>query len=225
VNGGRRRYQGAASESIGPRLFVAVPLSAEARTVIGDLVAKVRLAPEPAPGERRDPHDVRWVRIDGLHVTLRFLGPTDPGRLAEARAAVQAAADGVGSFGLGLRGAGAFPNASRPRVLWLGLADGLESLDTLTARLARALADRGWPHDDRPTRPHLTLARSDGVGAGPLVAGRLIEAANGFEVGWTADRMVLFESQTGGGPARYVPLLEALLARPGFPRDGAAESR
>lgn len=192
----------------GPRLFVAVPLPVAAMDAVAALVAGIRLAPEPAPGQRRDPVDVRWVRMDGLHLTLRFLGPTDPGRLTDARAAVKAAGAGQDSFEVGLAGAGTFPNPGRPRVLWLGLGRGLDTLEALTVRLSAALAEHGWPHDDRPVRPHLTLARSDGVAAGPLVAGRLLAAAADLDLRWTADRIVLFESRTGGGPARYVRLLE-----------------
>lgn len=213
----RGRFRPSPDEALGPRLFIAVPLPGEARAAIAELVHQVRLAPEPAPGERRDPHDVRWVRMAGLHVTLRFLGPTDPGRLAGAREAVEAGADGIEPFEVSLAGAGAFPNLGRPRVLWLGLAQGLVELNHLTTRVAASLAERGWPHDDRPVRPHLTLARSDGVSAAGLVAGRLVSAAADFDLRWTADRVVLFESQTGGGPARYLPLHEVLL-RPGtFP--------
>lgn len=213
-DGGRRRFRPVPDELDGPRLFVAVPLPGPALSAVEALVAGVRLAPEPGPGERRDPADVRWVRMDGLHVTLRFLGPTDPARLPDARAAVQAAAEGVERFEVSLRGAGAFPEHGRPRVLWLGLERGLDALDALARRVASALAEHGWPHDDRPVRPHLTLARSDGVIAGPLVAGRLVAAARDLDLRWTADRVVLFESQTGGGPARYLPLLDVPLAEP-----------
>jgi 2'-5' RNA ligase len=212
---GRRQFRPVPDELDGPRLFVAVPLPRPALVAVEALVAGVRLAPEPGPGERRDPADVRWVRMDGLHVTLRFLGPTDAARLPDARAAVQAAADGVERFEVSLRGAGVFPEHGRPRVLWLGLERGLDALDALAGRLASALADRGWPHDDRPVRPHLTLARSDGVVAGPLVAGRLMAVARDLDLSWTAEGVVLFESQTGGGPARYLPLLEVPLAEPG----------
>jgi RNA 2',3'-cyclic 3'-phosphodiesterase len=214
VSEGRGRFRPPPDELLGPRLFVAVPLPEAALTAVEALVAGVRLAPEPGPGQRRDPHDVRWVRMDGLHVTLRFLGPTDPGRLPEARAAVEAAATGISRFEVTLAGAGAFPNPARPRVLWLGLGQGIEQLDALTVRLSGALAERGWPHDNRPVRPHLTLARSDGVAAGSLVAGRLLAAAADLDLRWTADRIVLFESQTGGGPARYLPLLQVPLGGP-----------
>ena len=196
----------------GPRLFVAVPLTPAAMAAVAELVAGIRLAPEPAPGERRDPADVRWVRMDGLHLTLRFLGPTEPDRIPLLADAVRQAAGQVGEFEIGLAGAGVFPNPTRPRVLWLGLGRGIEPLNELTAGLGLALAERGWPFDDRPVRPHLTLARSDGVAAGPLMAGRLLEAAANLDVRWTAEQVVLFESQTGGGPARYLRRLEVGLA-------------
>lgn len=214
TDGSRRRFQPASDELDGPRLFVAVPLPGPALAAVEALVAGVRLAPEPGPGERRDPGDVRWVRMDGLHVTLRFLGPTDPARLPEAQAAVRAAAEGVERFEVSLAGAGAFPEHGRPRVLWLGLERGRAALDGLAGRLGSALAEHGWPHDDRPVRPHLTLARSDGVAAGPVVAGRLVAAARDLDLRWTAERLVLFESQTGGGPARYLPLLDVPLVEP-----------
>ena len=92
---GRRGFRPPLDEADGPRLFIAVPLPDAARSAIEALVAGVRLAPEPRVGERRDPTDVRWVRMDGLHVTLRFLGPTAPDRIAAARAAVEAAAAGL----------------------------------------------------------------------------------------------------------------------------------
>ena len=214
---GRRGFRPLPDEPEGPRLFIALPLPDAARSAIEALVAGVRLAPEPGVGERRDPKDVRWVRMDGLHVTLRFLGPTEPERIAAACAAVETAAAGVAPFELGLAGAGAFPHPARPRVLWLGLARGLEPLDALTRRVGRSLAEQGWPHDDRPARPHLTLARSDGVASGALVAGRLIAAAASLDLRWSADHLVLFESQTGGGPARYLPLLH-------LPLTGGTES-
>jgi 2'-5' RNA ligase len=78
------------------------------------------------------------------------------------------------------------------------------------ARLARATEEAlvavGWEPERRPFRPHLTLARSDGVAAGPLVAGRLVEAMADRRIPCTVDAIGVFESITGGGPARYVPV-------------------
>ncbi len=189
----------------GRRIFVAAPVAPDVREAIESLVNAIRAAADP--GRR----EVRWIRLDGLHVTLRFIGPTLEARIPAALEAMQAAAREASPFDVAIDGAGAFPNHDRPRALWLGLGLGVASLTDLTASLDRELAERGWPADPRPFRPHLTLARSDGIASGSQTVERLIEAAQTLQARWTVDRVVLFESVTGGGPARYVPLGEAAL--------------
>jgi len=90
---------------------------------------------------------------------------------------------------------------------------GVDEIASLAAAISAELTAAGWPVDDRPFRAHLTLARSDGVRAGPAVAQALGQAAADldFAAGFTADRIVLFESRTGQGAARYEPLHEARL--------------
>ena len=189
----------------GRRIFVAAPVAPDVCTAIERLVAVVRDGADP--GRR----DVRWVRLNGLHVTLRFIGPTLEPRIPAALEAVRSVAREASPFAVALDGAGAFPDHARPRALWLGLGDGVAELTDLTASLDRELAARGWPADGRPFRPHLTLARSDGVSSGARTVERLIEAARTLEAAWRVDRIILFESVTGGGPARYVPIGEASL--------------
>jgi RNA 2',3'-cyclic 3'-phosphodiesterase len=186
----------------GRRLFVGVPLPVDAARAVAEIVDDVRAAGLPA-GAR----DVRWVRLDGLHLTLRFLGPTpehliDP--TADAVAAVANAADGP--IELELTGAGTFPPGARPRTLWIGVGGATAALSGLAGATESALVAVGWPPDGRPFRPHLTLARSDGIAVGPLVAGRLVSAMSGRSIPCTVDHLGLFESVTGGGPARYVPV-------------------
>lgn len=167
------------------------------------LVAKVRA--ESEPGRR----EVRWVRLDGLHVTLRFLGPTPDERIGDVAAAVSATASSAAPFEAGLDGAGAFPDSRRPRGLWLGIGIGARQLAELAAQLGDELAERGWPRDERPFRCHLTLARSDGVATGPATVDRLVAAAATLRQAWAVDRIGLYESVTGHGPARYDLLEEA----------------
>jgi 2'-5' RNA ligase len=189
----------------GRRIFVAAPVSSEARAAIEAVVATVRGAAEA--GQR----EVRWVRLDGLHVTLRFIGPTLEPRIEDALAAVRAAAATTARFEAGIAGAGAFPGPDRPRALWLGIGPGADELAALTRAVDDELRARGWPAEDRPFRPHLTLARSDGIGSGARTAERLVAAAAGLDIRWPVDRLVLFESVTGDGPARYLPIGEAPL--------------
>ncbi len=150
--------------------------------------------------------DVRWVRLDGLHLTLRFLGPTLEHRIGAVLDAVRVAAAAVQPFDITIGGAGTFPNDARPRALWLGIRSGGEDLATLAAAVDRELVDAGWPTEAKPFRAHLTLARADGVPAGPRVAARLKEAAASLRISCSIDRIGVFESLTGGGPARYEPI-------------------
>jgi 2'-5' RNA ligase len=151
------------------------------------------------------------VRLDTLHLTVRFLGQTAEESVAAIAAATAEVAAQTRPFEVVISGGGAFPSPERPRVLWLGITAGREELGRLAAMTNDRLAALGWEPDTRPFRAHLTLARSDGVRAGPRLARRLIAAADGVSISWPADRLVLFESITGGGPARYVPLAEARL--------------
>jgi 2'-5' RNA ligase len=190
----------------GRRLFVAVPTPPAVRDAVTELVDLVRAEADPTL------RDVRWVRLDGLHLTLRFLGPTEEEGIPAVVAAIDAVAAATAPFEVAIGGAGAFPSAARPRALWLAVIRGAAELGEATRMLDDRLAEVGWPRDDRPYRAHLTLARSDGVRAGPAVARRLIAAAATFESAFRAESMVLFESISGGGPARYEPIHEARLA-------------
>jgi 2'-5' RNA ligase len=190
----------------GRRVFIAAPLPQEASAAVVELVERVRSDGVPGGGR-----DVRWVRLDGLHLTLRFLGPTLEDRVGAARQAVHEAALSGAPFNVTLGGAGSFPSGGRPRALWLGIRDGADDLAALAAAVDRALADRGWPAETRPFRAHLTLARADGVAAGGRIGERLAVAAADMAVPCRIETIGLFESLTGGGPARYEPLEIAAL--------------
>src|SRR5205085_53399 len=136
-------------------------------------------------------------RTDGLHVTVRFLGPTLEDRLPGVERAITAAAAAATPFRLRLHGGGGFPSHDRPRTLWLQIDRGEDDLVALARDLDDELAEEHWPREGRPFRAHLTLARSDGVRAGPATLRRLIQEAEGLEVEWLADGLVLFESETG----------------------------
>lgn len=190
----------------GRRLFVAVRLPQDAVRAVEAIVDAVRSQALPA-GMR----DVRWVRLDGLHLTLRFLGPTPDERIEPTADAVRRSANGVSPVRVRLAGTGAFPPHGRPRTLWIGLLEGQDALAALAARVDAELVAAGWPAETRPFRAHLTLARSDGLPAGSLVAERLGAVLGEATIDAALDRVILFESLTGGGPARYVPVAEAPL--------------
>jgi 2'-5' RNA ligase len=150
--------------------------------------------------------------MDGLHLTLRYVGPVPDASRGPLTEATRAAARRCEPFEVELVTAGAFPNPRRPRTLWLGAAMGADDLARLNGIVDDAVEGAGYGRDPRPFRPHLTLARADGVGGGAETARILVEEAAGLVVRWRVAQLVLFESVTGGGPARYVPIEVAPLA-------------
>lgn len=133
------------------RLFVALDLRDDVRRALGDLMAKLKpLSP-----------DARWVRPQGMHVTLKFIGHAVETGDAEKLDAVRTALATVRSdrpVEMNFRGVGFFPNAQRPRVVWCGV-QASENLAALAAAIDRALELVGISREDRAFVPHLTLAR------------------------------------------------------------------
>lgn len=201
-----------------PRLFFAIPIPEAPRDTIQAVADRVRAS--------ADEVRARWVRFDGLHLTLRFLGPTPASAVPELADALAEVAHRTQPFEVVLGGGGAFPNPARPRTLWIGVPVGGEELAALADGLAAdprvAAHDPGtWtargqdgpavPAPPRRFSPHLTIARTDGVsGAGRLAEALRAEAAL-LDVRFVADRIALYESVPERGPARYDVLHEAPL--------------
>ncbi len=136
----------------GMRLFIALELTQAALDAAA--VAAQRLRAEL--GETAA--SVRWTPAEQLHLTLRFLGETDPSRVDTVSAAIAAAALERSPLALRLDGFGLFGNR-QPRVIWLGLGGDLDGLRELGGRLNAELSERRFPTERRRLHPHLTLGR------------------------------------------------------------------
>jgi 2'-5' RNA ligase len=101
----------------------------------------------------------RWVPPDHIHLTLRFLGNVPDESVPSLLQAIEQASQGQIAFPLRARVLGCFPRPARPRVLWVGLEDPSQTLRRLNERLIAALTPLGFPPEERPFHPHLTLAR------------------------------------------------------------------
>jgi 2'-5' RNA ligase len=102
----------------------------------------------------------RWVTPDHIHLTLRFLGNVPDESVTSLLQAMEQATQGQTVFPLRARALGCFPHPARPRVLWVGLDDPNQALGRLNERLMAALTPLGFPPEERPLHPHLTLARA-----------------------------------------------------------------
>jgi 2'-5' RNA ligase len=186
------------------RLFLAVPLPPGPLAACTALIDGVRAGPLGTVP--------RWVHLENLHLTVRFLGDTPPDLVPDVALAVRDAVGqcGVGAFDVVLEGAGVFPGLRKPRALWLGITQGAAELGSLADALGPALDPLGWARDGRPYRPHLTVARLDSasIADGADVAAELEQAAAGWQTSFVADRVILNRSHLGGGPPRYDPIVE-----------------
>ena len=131
------------------RAFVALLLDEAMRASVGAEIDRLR------PLSRA----VAWVPAANLHLTLRFLGEVSDVQLGEVEAALGEAAAVTAPFALTLHGLGAFPGLERPRILWVGVADGALAAREAQARVEAALERRGIPRERQAWHPHLTIGR------------------------------------------------------------------
>ncbi len=103
--------------------------------------------------------DLKIVRPELLHVTLKFLGDTDEGLTPQIHERIVTACNGIGPFRVRLQGMGAFPSMSNIRVVWVGMQDG-EQLGVIAGKLDAALKELGFERDKKGFVPHLTVART-----------------------------------------------------------------
>lgn len=131
------------------RTFIAVELDDAMRAALTRMEAQLAQA---APS-------LRWTDPAKLHLTLAFLGELDDTQVQMAMNAACAAAASTSPFRIALAGSGYFGPRWAPRVIWAGVGGATRALSAAQARLADALAASGFPREQRPFAPHLTLAR------------------------------------------------------------------
>ena len=148
------------------RLFIAIELPEAVRAALRDAVAMLRAAGVD--------EGLRWVRPEGIHVTLKFLGATPEARVPAIVGGLRAAAGDVAPFTLQPAGFGAFHGGRNPhftrahpreayhynlRVLWVGMQGDTAALASLAERVEDAIEPLGFPREKRRFAAHLTLAR------------------------------------------------------------------
>ena len=152
--------------------------------------------------------DVKWVRPEGIHLTLKFLGSIRRDDVERISQSIAPAIAGWEPFEVRVQGMGCFPNPRNPRVVWLGMERGREMLASLQKTLEEKMAELSFPPEDRPFSPHLTLGRARSPrGRGDLA--RAIEKHRETEVGTFQVREVfLFRSELRPSGAVYTKLGE-----------------
>lgn len=133
------------------RIFAALELPPTALRQLAETMAAIKpLVPEGS---------LRWVRPEGIHLTLVFYGNTQAQLIPSIEAILDRAARTVEPMRLHLGGLGAFPNPKRARVLWIGIQGDLGPVHTLQRAVAQGSQGLGFKPDERGFNPHLTLGR------------------------------------------------------------------
>ncbi len=169
---------------------------------------------------------LRWTPESQLHFTLKFLGEIEDDRVTAAKAATAAAAARVaapgteraGGFRLALEGLGAFPPRGPARVLWAGCGEGAKALTAVGAAVEEHFVAEGFPREDRPFSPHLTLARVKDADAGVRLA-RALPTIPAEPFGSVrVSSLVLYQSDLTPRGAEYTELLRVAIESAAAPQ-------
>jgi RNA 2',3'-cyclic 3'-phosphodiesterase len=182
------------------RVFVAINLPAAERERLHASLAPLRLLPVP----------VRWLVPDALHLTLKFIGEIDGSEVSALESALRGIAAKHEPLALGIGGFGAFPSLRRANVVWVGIrADA--ALQALQQDVEFALSRLGYPREQHPFRPHITVARAR-TGRPPDVA--RLGAGHDYDGSIRVETIDLMRTHAAPDGARYETLLRAGLGSP-----------
>jgi 2'-5' RNA ligase len=131
------------------RSFLAFELPLDIKEIVARVSGEIR----------RSPLNVRWVRVDNIHLTVIFMGTINMGDVVNIGTEVEAVCSRYSSFDVSLKEMGVFPNKRNPRVIWLGLDGDLERMSHFRDSLQKQLGPFGIKEEKRRFRPHLTLGR------------------------------------------------------------------
>ncbi len=188
------------------RCFVAIDTPQSLKEQVSELINNMR----SSEGGRK----VKWVRPDGVHSTLKFLGDIPAERLPELNTALSEALHGwnePNTFELSLGGLGSFGKPDAPRVIWLGIGGNRLLLSRLQQVVEKTLNPLGFPPEDRNYSPHLTLGRVPELNREELAAiSRLLARYKDLpEVrfgSFSVSEAVLMESDRQPTGAVYTPI-------------------
>jgi len=133
------------------RSFVAIELDSTLQEALAQVQRQLKRA--------KVAHIGRWVAPESIHLTLKFLGDIGAERVGEIEDAIRRGCGSLSPLHITLSAPGCFPDARRPRVLWIGVGGDVQALTRLQEGVDSELAKLGFPSEKRGFQPHLTLAR------------------------------------------------------------------
>jgi 2'-5' RNA ligase len=149
---------------------------------------------------------LRWVRPEAIHLTLKFFGDISGDDIVTISRVMEDHVNGTGLLALDVKTLGVFPDMNRPRVIWLGISGDVERLIRLQKSMDKKLHEIGFAKEERPFRPHLTLARIKEP-KGLIGLAKIVENSDNYKAGhFDAGGLTLFGSQLTPKGAIYTKL-------------------
>ena len=182
------------------RLFIALELSKEQKLEISALQKKSKAYLD----------GVRWVKPEGLHLTLKFLGETDADKIAPVKKALDQVSSTVTGFEIAYGKSGVFPSPKKARVFWVGLRAGVEAVSALAAKIEPAMSLCGFAPEKRQFTPHLTIGRARGLVKEDLARRFLDEERTFITTPYLVKKVILYESKLTPRGAIYTVRHQAL---------------
>ena len=180
------------------RAFIAIDLPEKICRAVGEWQAEFRASCEAGS---QHPGEIRWTRAEGFHLTLKFLGHVPDDRINRVIEVLKPLC-GFQKFSVEVKGFGFFPNAHRPRVLWVGVKSP-SALQDLAQRLEAAMEGVGFVPEQRSFTPHLTLARFKSPRPQPGLEELLKQRGDASLGQFDVSEFVLFESKLSPHGAKY----------------------
>ena len=131
------------------RTFLAIELPEEIKAQIGNIQNRLKTTVK----------GVRWTKLEGIHLTLKFFGNVSENDIANISKVVEKNTVDARPLTLNVSTIGTFPNLRRPRVLWFGISGSVERLSDLQNEIEKDLESIGFQRENRAFRAHLTLGR------------------------------------------------------------------
>ncbi len=184
------------------RSFIAIELPGEIQARLNEIINQMK--PELTGA-------IRWAPPGNIHLTLKFLGDVSPSNLEILKRVLESLSSKQDEFEIQIAKIGAFPSVKRPRVVWVGV-DAPPALKVLQQSVENEAKKLGYPAEERPFSPHLTLGRVNHHAVSEEIS-KVTEILSGIQVNqigsFTVHHLTLFKSELKPGGSVYTPLLTA----------------
>jgi RNA 2',3'-cyclic 3'-phosphodiesterase len=179
------------------RSFLAFELPEEIKGIVSRVSGEMK----------KPPLDIRWIRVDNIHLTIIFIGNITTDRLDGMNTIVRDVCRDHGPFNISLKGAGVFSSRRNPRVLWVGLSGDMERMSLFKEALEKGLRPFGIQEEKRRFNPHLTLGRfRKDAKSGAHLDALLLKYGDLTSPVCTLSKLALFKSDLKPGGSVYTKL-------------------